>query len=352
VDSIIPDVRLSVVTSTYNRGALLEGAVRSILAQQDPRTPPFELIVVDNNSSDNTKQIVERFAAADPRVRYVFEPQQGSSHGRNAGIRAARAPIIAFTDDDVRVEPDWLAAIARAFAEHPEADVAGGRVLPLWPAPPPAWLTRDHWMPLALVDYGEAPVAIDADRPVCLVTANCAFRRRLFETVGAFAPEFQLGDHGRLGSVEDHELQLRVLAAGGKIFYDPRIVVHAEIQQNRLDRAYHRRWHVGHGYFHALLRTKELENTTVGTFFGVPAHLYRQAVIDLIGWLNPRNRERSFLHELRLCFFLGFFRTRRREFFQQPVHARLGELRRWLPPTVGGRRPSTQPAGRRASAGK
>ena len=157
--------------TTYNRGDLLGNALRSILAQHQT-TPPFELIVVDNNSTDHTRRVVEQCAAADARVRYIFEPQQGSSPGRNAGINAARSSIIAFTDDDVRVEADWIAAIARAFAEGANADVVGGRVLPIWPSPPPAWLTRDHWMPLALVDYGDQAFVVDRANPVCLVTAN------------------------------------------------------------------------------------------------------------------------------------------------------------------------------------
>ena len=96
---------------TYNRGELLENAIRSVLDQQEATTPPFEMIVVDNNSSDRTREIIERIAAVDHRVRYLFESKQGLSHARNAGIREARAPLIAFTDDDVRAEPYWLAAI-------------------------------------------------------------------------------------------------------------------------------------------------------------------------------------------------------------------------------------------------
>lgn len=341
--------------STYNRGDLLGDAVRSILAQRPDTTPPFELIVVDNNSTDHTRSVVEQCAAADARVRYVFEPQQGSSPGRNAGISAARASIVAFTDDDVRVEPDWIAAIARAFDECPTADVVGGRVLPIWPSPPPAWLTRDHWMPLALVDYGDRPLVVDRANPICLVTANCAFRRHVFDRVGGFVGEFGLSRHGVLGSVEDQELQLRVLRAGGRIVYDPRIVVHAEIQPNRLTRAYHRRWHHGHGYFHALLRSDQMEQSRVGTLFGVPAHFYRQAVYDLAGWARARiagDRERAFGHELKARFFRGFFETRRRESRAQPISARLAELRHLLP--IVRRRPAPLPqaAGTRVTEGK
>src|SRR5205814_2783131 len=92
--------QVSVIMSTYNRGELLNDAIRGVLAQRVGITPAFELIVVDNNSADSTRKIVERFVALDSRVRYLFEPQQGLSHARNAGIREARAPLIAFTDDD------------------------------------------------------------------------------------------------------------------------------------------------------------------------------------------------------------------------------------------------------------
>jgi glycosyltransferase involved in cell wall biosynthesis len=351
-----PDVpRVSVIISTYNRGVLLEDALRSVLAQTEATAPPFELIVVDNNSTDATREIIECFAGIDGRVRYLFEPQQGSSHGRNAGIRAARAPLIAFTDDDVRAEPDWVAAIVRAFGEHPEADVVGGRVLPIWPAAPPVWLTRDHWSPLALLDYGEASMVIDADHPICLVSANLALRRPVFDAVGGFGPDFQLVKSGILGSIEDHELLLRVLRTGRTVFYDPRITVHAEIQPNRLERAYHRRWHTGHGHFYALLRSEDMEQTGAGTLFGVPAHLYRQALGDLVAWVRAKavgRPERAFRHELRLRFFAGFFQTRRREFLEKPRHERQSELRRLIRRLVRLRGPLAQPAGNGVPAGR
>jgi hypothetical protein len=133
--------------------------------------------------------------------------------------------------------------------------------------------------------------------------------------------------------VEDHELLLRVLRTGRQVFYDPRITVHAEIQPNRLERAYHRRWHSGHGYFHARLRSEQMERTRVGTLFGVPAHLYRQAFRDVVGWLRAKviaAPEAAFHYELRLRFFRGFFETRRREFLEKPRHERPAEWRRLL----------------------
>jgi hypothetical protein len=174
---------------------------------------------------------------------------------------------------------------------------------------------------------------VSAERPFCLVTANLAIRRAVCDTVGVFGADFQLVKSGTLGSVEDHEFLLRVLGAGKTILYDPRVVVHAHIQPNRLEPAYHRRWHAGHGYFHALLRSEEMERTRVGTFLGVPAHLYRQAFQNLLGWLRAKvagDPARAFDHELRLRFFKGFFQTRRREFLQRSRAERLEELRRLL----------------------
>jgi glycosyltransferase involved in cell wall biosynthesis len=334
-----PDV--SVIMCTYNRCDLLAVAIRSVLAQQHEMTPTFEMFVVDNNSTDRTRETVEAFAAADARLTYIFEPRQGVSFARNAAARRARAPLIAFTDDDVRVRPDWLAAIARAFAERPSVDVVGGPVLPSWPTAAPAWLTRDHWAPLALVDYGDVPFAITPERPMCLVGANMAFRRAALDLAGDFAADFQRVKDG-IGSLEDHELLLRVLRLGRRAVYDPQIVVHAEVQRNRLDPDYHRRWHAGHGHFHALLRSPYIEQTGVGTFYGVPAHLYRQAVRDSFGYLRARalgDSARAFTHEVRLRFFKGFFRTRRREFLGQPGATRSKELWRLFRQVFSRRRP-------------
>jgi GT2 family glycosyltransferase len=337
--------QLSVIMSTYNRGELLYDAVRSVLAQRPTITPPFELIVVDNNSNDGTREIVQRFADVDARVRYVFESQQGLAYARNAGIRKAHAPLIAFTDDDVRADRDWVASIVRAFREHGEAYMVGGPVLPLWPAVPPEWLTRDHWAPLALVDYGKTPVSVTAENPICLVGANLSFRRSVFDTVGLFASDFQRVKDA-IGSVEDHEFLLRFLRLGLTGIYDPRVVLHAEVQPNRLTRAYHRRWHTGHGHFHALLRSEHMEQTGWGTAFGVPAHLYRQALGDLLGWLRSQSMgeaARAFYHEVRLRFFSGFFGTRCRECFRN-FRQHPERLSRFSPMSSVKRRPTRQPA--------
>src|ERR1051325_5562765 len=204
---------ISVVITTYNRRDLLSGALDSILRQQAGGVR-FEVIVVDNNSADGTREVVgSLIEMSGPPLRYIFEARLGISEGRNTGIMSARAPIIAFTDDDVRVGPDWIANIKRAFDEHPEADFIGGKILPRWRVAPPRWLTRNHWWPLALLDYGGETFYVSADNPICLPTANLSFRREVFERVGLFSSDFS--------SREDHELLVRLWRASRRGLYVP-----------------------------------------------------------------------------------------------------------------------------------
>ncbi|MGC2662269.1 MAG: glycosyltransferase [Bryobacteraceae bacterium] len=109
-----PDI--SVVVSTYNRSKTLAGTIRGLLLQQGSAT--FELIVVDNNSTDDTAAVVDSFVKQSPLVRYVFEPKQGVSYGRNAGIDAAQSGLLLFTDDDVTPDPRWVERSKALFGKQ------------------------------------------------------------------------------------------------------------------------------------------------------------------------------------------------------------------------------------------
>jgi glycosyltransferase involved in cell wall biosynthesis len=305
-----PVPRVSIVLSTCNRRELLARALRALLAQRD--APPHEILVVDNHSTDGTRELVDGMVrgVTDGRLIYAYEPRQGLSFARNAGIARARAPIVAFTDDDVIADPDWVAAIDGALRRHADAQYVGGRVLPLWQAPP-AWLTPDHWSPLALQDHGAEAFAVGAARPLCLVGANMAFRVEAFRTAGLFSPAVQLLP-GTLGSTEDHELMRRIWETGGHGVYDPSIVVRTEVQPERLRRGYHRRWHYAHGRSHARMRLPEMERSRARVL-GVPAHLYRQALAYLVEFAGHTIQQRTaaaFHAEIGLWFFAGFVRER------------------------------------------
>lgn len=303
--------RVAIVLPTHNRAATLRRAVGSVLAQL-PDGHGHELIVVDNNSTDLTPAVCAEFGS---RIRCVKEPRQGLSHARNSGIAAASATghedVIAFLDDDVEAQPGWIDAIRGAFERHPEVDCVGGRVLPANADALPPWLTAEHWGPLALQDHGEAPRAFDRELPLGLVGANFAFRADVFARLGGFSPEVQRVRDG-IGSTEDHEFLARLYEAGGKALYVPGAVVTTTVPADRLTRAYHRRWHNGHGRFHALMRTPGMERTR-GRLLGVPLHLFRSAARDAAAWLRLQlsgDRARAFAAETRLWFFSGFLRER------------------------------------------
>jgi len=316
---LMPAPDVSVVISTYNRAARLPAAIEALLTQTG--NIPYEIIVVDNNSTDETAAVVHPIARqSSGRVRYAFEPRQGLSHGRNTGISLARSSIIAFTDDDVRVAGDWIVQLKRAFDERSDAAYVGGRVLPHWLAPPPPWLTTAHWAPLALQDYGPKMQVSGRERAVCLVGANLAFRKRVFERLGIFAASLGRVKDG-IGSTEDHDMQLRVWRAGMRGLYLPAIVVFADVTADRFAKRYHRRWHQGHGRHCALMRLRELVPADLGPvsepddivkLFGAPAFVYADLITTANLWRKAVWRQgdsRFYLHQFH--HILSYIRTSR-----------------------------------------
>jgi glucosyl-dolichyl phosphate glucuronosyltransferase len=298
---------ISVVVSTFNRSKRLTATMENILKQEG--NVPFELIVVDNNCTDDTAQVVDHYARQSAIVRYVFEPKQGVSHGRNAGIAVAESDLIAFTDDDVLPDLRWVSQIRAVFDARPDHGSIGGKVLPLWPSDPPAWLQKHHWSPLALLDYGDA-MTIDSSNRRCLITANMAVRRRVFEEIGYFKPLFQK-TKGSTCSIEDREIQERYWKVGGKCWFDPAIVVYADVQPERLLKNYHRRWHYAHGQLQALLGDENLKNGF--RLLGVPGYLYRRLILEgaaSVTNLIRGRRDEAFTHEIEARFSAGFIAQR------------------------------------------
>jgi glycosyltransferase involved in cell wall biosynthesis len=307
------DVDVSVVIPTYNRSALLRNAVNSVLAQDFAR--PFEIVIVDNNSQDDTQSVARALVAEHPgKVHYVLETEQGNAHARNRGVRTARAPIIAFLDDDVTVDSNWLATLSQALETRKDLSFVGGKVLPQWSGTPPSWLTPEHWSPLAVLDYGPDELIISGKSPRGLLTANIAFRREVFAEIGEFSPHLQRVKN-MIGSMEDTEFLLRVCRSGKRGLYSPQMVARAPVEDERLSRSYHRRWHTGHGHFYAVMCDPEWERSSF-QLAGVPAHLYKQTLKHGFTWLThilTGNADAAFTHECHLRFFRGFVSQRRRQ---------------------------------------
>jgi len=230
---------VSVVVATLNRSRYLQLCLQA-LALQTAAPQSFEIIVVDNGSTDDTAAVVRTFCAAKgPVTHYLPEPRQGLSIARNSGWRAGKGAIIAFTDDDAVPDPDWVARIMARF-EALDADVAvlGGEIAPIWEAPRPAWLTNEMLRPLSAgLLWGPTPRMLRDTE--WLMEVNIAYRRVHLAEFGGF-PE-QLGRIGDILLSGEGSIDRVMVRAGLRLFYDPLIRVGHHIPKTRLTRTWFKR---------------------------------------------------------------------------------------------------------------
>ena len=287
---------VSVVVPTFNRRASLLRLLASLERQTLPHRR-FEVVVVDNNSTDGTNDAILAYATQRRMsVRVLIEPQQGAAHARNRGIRESSAAILVFTDDDVEAEPQWLAAILRGFEELP-ASAIGGRTLPSWDCALPEW-----WLP----EYEKAFLRNWGDE-VCRVTEfpffygqNLAVRRVTLERVGGFDP--RRGPKGRrYASGEDADLCRRMHDSGEALYYLPAAVVRHHVGAERLSRRYFRRRFRASGASHALQRI--LESRPLELPYQVKA-----LITGLPKWLGTSFGAQRFRCELEVWYRAGFLR--------------------------------------------
>lgn len=273
---------VSLVVCTYNRCSILDETLRSLLEMMIPESLSAEIIVVDNASSDATAETVEKHSRqkAIP-VRYVFEPQQGVSYARNAGIHEAKGDLICFFDDDILADPQWLTSMLKLFAET-DAVMAGCRILRKWECPVPEWFSEEVGGPLIGQDFGL--VRTNVFRPgQYLITAALACRRGLFARIGGFRED--LGRKGgSLVGGEDKEFFDRAQDLNESIFYEPDAVIYHRVEPERLTQAYMRRW------FSAIGKTAghQLKRRFRHTITGAPLWVWRDALSALLRTLRAR----------------------------------------------------------------
>jgi glycosyltransferase involved in cell wall biosynthesis len=173
---MIADMFLTVAICTRNRAASLGQTLRSLCLAEKPGR--WELIVVDNGSTDSTASVCDAYACALP-LRRVVEPRPGLSHARNAAVSAARGDYIVWTDDDVLVGPGWLKAYIAAFEAWPDAAVFGGKITPIFEGTPPSWFMqcRERFADaLAKRDLGDDPIPLSIAGERVPFGANFAVR--------------------------------------------------------------------------------------------------------------------------------------------------------------------------------
>lgn len=308
-------VLISLVITTYNRAALLADALKSVAASQIENHGDVEVIVVDNNSTDDTRQTVEGIKAEGfPfALRYVFEPNQGLSHARNRGTDEALGLYVAFMDDDQLIDKDYLARLEPAFRST-EAVCIGGPYVNCNDDSLPDWLPPLLELSTGQRHYGKEVKTLGPGNGR-LLGGNMAFVRQELLDIGKYNV-----DLGRCGSSllagEDYELQDRLHAAGKKVVFHPDLIQYTPLAPLRRKKSYWRQHYFGYG--RSLHRTKLAGGMKSGgrTLFGAPLWLWRDLLMEDIPkamWpLMRLDTTKSFHKQLVAWIRLGQIQEARR----------------------------------------
>jgi glycosyltransferase involved in cell wall biosynthesis len=295
-------MEISVILCTFNRCQDLAKALDSLALSRFANPVEWEVLVVDNNSSDQTRNVVEDFSRWHPRFVYLFEPKQGKSYALNAGIQKAQGDVLVFTDDDVTVEPTWLENLT-VLLRNSQCAGAGGRVLPDRSFCPPRWLSvedRYSLAPLAIFDRGVEPIEL-MESPF---GNNMAFRKEVFSKHSNFRTDLgpQPGS-GNPQKSEDSEFGQRLLAAGERLRYEPSAVVYHGIPPNRIKKKYFLDWWFDKE--RSDIRAFGIPVDTRWFVAGVPLYLFRRLLRWTFQWMISVRPSQRFSCKLKVWSVAG-----------------------------------------------
>ncbi len=295
----------SIIVPTFNRAESLARTVQSLQAQR--ADVPYEILVVDNNSTDRTASLVRSLAVrSGGRVRHVFESSQGLSLARNRGIAEARGEVLVFVDDDVVARPGWLGALAETYRRHPDAWCVGGKIVLALPDTWPGWF--DPGSPilgayLSALNYGDGE--IELEYPQTPHGANMSLRREAVERVGQFDP--RVGPIGLRHAVgDDSDLCWRVQRAGGRVYYCGQATVEHVVPPQRLTKRWFRARAFGGGEAFAQLGV--LPASRAWRELGHWALVGLRHTVSALVAPGRADRRRMFEDELVLWWSLGAVR--------------------------------------------
>jgi glycosyltransferase involved in cell wall biosynthesis len=292
---------ITVILCTHNRCESLAKALDSLAALRLPLSVQWEVLVVDNNSTDLTSQVVRGFCDRYPgRFRYLSEPRQGKSYALNTGIRESQSEILAFTDDDVVVQAEWLQNLTAPLRTTQWVGV-GGKTLPEIGFSPPNWLglRRPYvYGPLGIFDLGDSPCEL-TEPPF---GNNMAYRRDVFERHGDFRTELGPRPGSEIRS-EDTELGQRILSAREHLRYEPTAVLYHAIPSNRLQKKYLLKWWSAKA--RANVREFGVPEGTRWFVSGIPLYLFRRLGVWTLKWFSSFNASKGFHSQLQVWSLAG-----------------------------------------------
>lgn len=263
------DMSSTLVITTYNRSELIRLALQSVLQSIRCCGDQYEILVVDNNSSDDTAAVVQSFIGKHDglEIRYLFEEKQGLSYARNKGINESRGCLIAFMDDDQTIEPNYLKNLERAFSETGAACV-GGRILYTNAQDVPYWM-----VPLietvGQIDLGSNIQYLDG-KSKFLKGGNIAFDKAALLGMGGF--DVALGRRGNeLMGAEEEVLQSQLVKTGKRVAYHPDLIQYNTLLPEKFSKSYWRC--LAFGYGKTCFRVASKEWCNARQIAGIPVSL-------------------------------------------------------------------------------
>jgi glycosyltransferase involved in cell wall biosynthesis len=300
---------LDVVIPTFNRHRWLGSTLDSLQSADIPAGLDVRVIVVDNNSTDATREtVLDRQREFGGRLEYVFERRQGRSFALNAGIAAAGGDLVGMIDDDEEIDGRWFKIIHSQFGQ-PGLDFIGGPYVPRFEVPAPGWLPLDYPAVIGSIDGGEKITGYGSSYPGILMGGNAVIRRSVLDAVGSY--KTSLGrTRTRLLAGEDEDMYRRLLASGATGLYIPELIIYHRVPAERLTKRYFRRWCFWRGVSRGVL---DRESPAKAVYLaGVPRWLYGKAARGLLSNLAATFRRRTapaefFSNELAIWDLAGFF---------------------------------------------
>jgi glycosyltransferase involved in cell wall biosynthesis len=266
--------KITIIVCTYKRPKHLKKTLLSLIQQTIPLSE-FEILVIDNDSKDETNKVVTRISAQHPaaNIRYHLEKRKGLSYARNKGIDLSKADIVAFIDDDAIADKRWAEELLKIYEKHKNAFAVGGKVLPIWERTKPEWLKDDYLRNLSLVDWGNEVRPLTW--PERIIGTNASFRTEIFQIVSNF--NTSLGRQGKnLIGNEDTEIQERIISSGKAIYYTPNAIVHHLVPLERMTKSYFYARSCGNGKSKALLSYR---SPIRAIFLEIPYNLFSLSLL-------------------------------------------------------------------------
>jgi len=307
---------ISIIICTYNRAGNLQECFDCLATQETNSGFSWEVLLVDNNSSDHTKHFTEEYSTdCNFQLRYTFASQQGLSFARNHGIKESKGSFLIFIDDDIRVSKKWLQSIYNTFITY-QCDAVGGRIHIESPAKLPKWITPDMYGFLGHQDFGDQAHPMDGYKEYPF-GGNMAIRHSVIDKIGLFNIEMGRKGEGlkkdELFKGEETDFFHRLKDAGGSFYYQPEALVLHKILPHQLKPSFFLTLHCNAGQVQAFRDPEKYRRTLVG----IPLFIFMQFIRSIGKYMYQlvfNGADMSFRQLMNVYYFFGMICSYHKKF--------------------------------------